>query len=229
MATVIRNGEEIVIQAREIVLGDVILLREGDKVPADARLIEAVMLQVNEAPLTGESVLVVKDAVTLAKDVFLSDRKNMVFSSTKVTYGKGKAVVVATGMNTEFGKIAAQVTGVVKEKTPLEERIGMLGKWLSMLAVVTCMTVIGFGVLREFFSIGFLAGEFVLEMIFFGVALAVATVPEALPAVVTGALAIGMYRMAKKNALVGRMTAVETLGSQQSFALIRLARWLKEK
>lgn len=212
MATVIRNGEETAIPAREIVPGDIIVLREGDKVSADARLVEAIMLQVNEAPLTGESVPVVKEIVALSRDVFLSDRKNMAFSGTEVTYGKGKAVVVATGMNTEFGKIAAQVAGVVKEKTPLEERIGRLGKWLGILAVATCITVIGFGVLREFFSIGFLAGEFVLEMIFFGVALAVATVPEALPAVVTSALAIGMYKMVKKNALVRRMTAVETLG-----------------
>ncbi|MCS7124740.1 MAG: cation-translocating P-type ATPase [Candidatus Bathyarchaeota archaeon] len=212
MATVIRDGKETVIPAREIVPGDIIVLREGDKVPADARLIEAIMLQVNEAPLTGESVPVTKETGALPKDVFMSDRKNLVFAGTEVTYGKGKAVVVATGINTEFGKIAAQITGVVKERTPLEERMAKLGKWLGILAIATCITVVSFGLLREFLLVGLPANEYVMEMVFFGVALAVATVPEALPAVVTGTLAIGMYRMAKKNALVRRMAAVETLG-----------------
>lgn len=137
----------------------------------------------------------------------------MVFSGTEITYGKGKAVVVATGMNSEFGKVAGQVTAVVKEKTPLEERMEKLGKWLGLISLTVCIAVIVLGILKEFLSEGFISTEFALEMIFFGVALAVATVPEALPAVVTGSLAIGMYRMAKRNALVRKMPAVETLGS----------------
>lgn len=211
-ATVVRDGQEQVIAAREIVPGDILVLKGGDKVSADGRLMEVINLQVNEASLTGESMPVTKETQKISEYVSLPDRKNMVFSGTEITYGKGKAIVVATGMNTEFGKIAKEVAGVAKEQTPLEKRISELGKWLGFASLVVCIAVIGFGVLREFFMFGSLGTEFVFGIILFGIALAVASVPEALPAVVTGSLAVGMYRMAKRNALVRKMPAVETLG-----------------
>jgi len=212
-ATIVRDGKEIVIPAREIVPGDIVVLREGDKIPADARLIDAINLQVNEAALTGESMPVFKGTGRIPSAISLLDRKNIVFSGTGVTYGKGKAVVTATGMGTEFGKIASQVTTVAKEETPLEKRIRGLGKWLGIAALTVSVTVIGIGVLREFLTSGIVDAPFLLDMFLFGVALAVASVPEALAAVVTGSLAIGMYKMAKKHALVRKMPAVETLGS----------------
>jgi len=203
-AVVIRDGKETTIPAREIVSGDILVLKEGDKIPADARLIEIISLQTNEASLTGESMPVFKETITLAADAPILDRKNMVFSGTEVTSGKGKALVVATGMNTEFGKIAKQVTVVVKEETPLEKRTKELGKWLGIAALSISASVI---------ILGFFRGLPLLRVVLFSIALAVAAVPEALPAVVTGSLAIGMYRMAKRNALVRKMPAVETLGS----------------
>jgi len=203
-AIVLRDGKETEIPVKEIVPGDILVLKEGDKVSADARLIEVINLQINEASLTGESMPVTKETARVPKDAFLLDRKNLVFSGTEITYGKGKAVVIATGMRTEFGKIAKQVTAVVKEKTPLEERTRELGKWLGVAALVISLSVIILGIIR---------GLPFLGMLLFGVALAVAAVPEALPAVVTGSLAIGMYKMARRNALVRKMPAVETLGS----------------
>jgi len=201
---VLRDGTETEIYVKEIVPGDILVLKEGDKVSADARLIEAINLHVNEASLTGESMPVVKETARVSKDAFLLDRKNVVFSGTEITYGKGKAAVIATGMRTEFGKIAKQVATVVKEETPLEERTKELGKWLGVAALAISVSVIILGMIR---------GLPFLDMLLFGVALAVAAVPEALPAVVTGSLAIGMYKMAKRNALVRKMPAVETLGS----------------
>ncbi|MEM3704010.1 MAG: cation-translocating P-type ATPase, partial [Candidatus Bathyarchaeia archaeon] len=203
-ATVIREGKEVKISTREIVPGDVLVLREGSKVLADARLIEVINLQTNEASLSGESMPVSKETATLSEDISVPDRKNMVFSGTEVISGKGKAVVVATGMNTEFGKIAKQVTVVVKEETPLEKRTRELGKWLGIVALSISAVVIVLGVLK---------GMELLNVVLFSIALAVASVPEALPAVVTGSLAIGMYKMAKRNALVRKMPAVETLGA----------------
>jgi len=201
---VMRDGKELTIPARETVPGDILVLREGDRVPADARLIEVINLQINEASLTGESMPVSKEIMKLSEDVSIPDRRNMVFSGTEVTSGKGKALVVATGMNTEFGKIAKEVTVVVKEETPLEKRTKELGKWLGIMALSVSVSVMILGIFR---------GLPLIDMILFGIALAVAAVPEALPAVVTGSLAIGMYKMAKKNALVRKMPAVETLGS----------------
>lgn len=202
--TAIRDSREVIIPVKEVVPGDVIVLKEGDRVPADARLIEAINLQVNEASLTGESIPVPKDPSMLPADTPLPDRRNMVFSGTEVVSGKGKAVVVATGMNTEFGKIARYVTAAEKEETPLERRAKEIGKWLGIIALSITVLLIFAGVLR---------GMPIIEIFLFSVALAVAAVPEALPAVVTGSLAIGMYRMAKRNALIRRMPAVETLGS----------------
>ncbi len=203
-AVVIRDGKEVTIPAREIVPGDILVLKEGDKIPVDARLIETISLQANEASLTGESMPVYKETMKLSRDAPILDRKNMVFSGTEVTSGKGKALAVATGMNTEFGKIAKQVTVVVKEETPLEKRTKVLGKWLGIAALSISLSVIILGTFR---------GMPLIKVVLFGIALAVAAVPEALPAVVTGNLAIGMHRMAKRNALVRKMPAVETLGS----------------
>lgn len=203
-ATVIRDGMETTVATREIVAGDILVFKEGDKVSADARLIEVINLQTNEASLTGESMPVIKETKRLSEDAPVLDRKNMVFSGTEITGGKGKAVVVATGMNAEFGKIAGQMTSVTKEETPLEKRTTEIGKWLGIISLAISVT---------FLIVGTLRGMPFLDTVLFSIALAVAAVPEALPAVVTGSLAIGMRKMAKQNALVRRMTAVETLGS----------------
>ena len=211
-ASVLRDGKQTDVLAKEIVPGDILVLRAGDRVPADARLIESTRLQLNEASLTGESTPVDKQTAIVPENSSLADRSNMVFSGTEITYGKGLAAVVSTGANTEFGKIAKQVTEVTIEKTPLERRMEELGKWLGYLCLIVASAVAGIGVMRRFFVEGTVGMSYALEMLLFGVALAVAAVPEALPAIVTGSLAIGMRRMAKKNALVRKMTSVETLG-----------------
>ena len=203
-ATVLRDGREVVIDAREIVPGDVLVLAAGDRVPADARVMESVNLKVDEAPLTGESVTVSKSPEALPHDVPLPERKNMVYAGTVVTYGKGKAVVVATGMRTELGKIAASLQTVEKEKTPLERRMEAIGKVLLIMCLAVAIFVSLVGLLVWRYD--------PLTMVVWAVSLAVAAVPEALPAVVTGALAVGMYRMARRNAIVRRLPAVETLG-----------------
>ncbi|MEM3109036.1 MAG: cation-translocating P-type ATPase [Candidatus Bathyarchaeia archaeon] len=212
-ASVLRGSKEREILVREIVPGDIIILEAGDKVPADARIIEEYRLQVDEAPLTGESTPVQKEASTLEGDLQIPDMRNMVFAGTTVTDGKGRAVVVATGMNTEFGKIAREVAAVKKEKTPLERRMEDVGRLLSKIMLAACFTVILAGIVEEYLRHGVVRSDFAVEMILFGVALAVAAVPEALPAIVTGTLAIGMREMAKANAIVRKMAAVETLGS----------------
>lgn len=205
MASVLRDGEEQDIPAREVVPGDIVLLRAGDKIPADARLIESVNLQAEEAALTGESVAVEKHSEQLADpDLALGDRRNMVFSGTVATYGRGRAVVASTGMKTEFGKIAQLLQTVESGKTPLQENLDRVGRALARAALVVVLIIVGLGVVR---------GEPPLEMLIFGIALAVAVVPEALPAVVTISLAIGVQRMVKRNALIRRLPAVETLGS----------------
>jgi Ca2+-transporting ATPase len=209
--TVLRGGKEEDIPSKELVPGDILLLEAGDKIPADARLIENHSLRCDEAPLTGESMPVGKDIKPLREDVRVSDRKNMVFTGTTVTYGRGKAVVTLTGMNTEFGKIAEEVMEVKVEKTPLEKRTEEIGKWLGIIALTICFLVAGISIVRETLG-GRIDLPFVVTMVMFAVALAVAAVPEALAAIVTGALAIGMHQMAKKNALIRKMPAVETLG-----------------
>ncbi|MGB9778485.1 MAG: cation-translocating P-type ATPase, partial [Candidatus Bathyarchaeales archaeon] len=202
-AMVLRDGKEVKVQASEIVPGDIILLYTGDKVPADARLIEAINLKVDEAPLTGESTPVNKSVEPLPEETELPERRNVVFTGTAVVYGRGKAVVTSTGMNTEFGKIAKMVQVTEEVETPLEKRMASVGKWIGILCVAVCLTVA---------AIGIAEGRNPLDMILWGVSLAVAAVPEALPAIVTGALAVGMYRMAKVNTIVRRLPAVETLG-----------------
>ena len=203
--TVIRDGQEIEIPARELVPGDLILLHAGDKVAADARLVESINLQVDEAALTGESVPVHKNTEPLAdEDLALGDRANMVFGGTIATYGRGRAVVVGTGMNTQFGRIARMLQSVESGKTPLQQNLDRVGRILALAALVVVAAIVAMGMLR---------GQPLLEMLIFGIALAVAVVPEALPAVVTISLAIGVQRMVKRNALVRRLPAVETLGS----------------
>jgi len=208
---VLRGGGDHKIPSKEVVPGDIILLEAGDKIPTDGRLIECHSLQCDEAPLTGESFPVEKELSVLPKEVPVGDRKNMVLTGTSVTYGRGKAVVTATGANTEFGKIAAELATVSGEKTPLEKRTEEIGKWLGIIALVICVLVVGASIVREAIA-GTLDLPFTLTMLMFAIALAVAAVPEALAAIVTGVLAIGMHEMAKRNALIRKMPAVETLG-----------------
>jgi Ca2+-transporting ATPase len=210
--TVLRGGKEEEIPSKELVPGDILLLEAGDKIPADARLIENHSLRCDEAPLTGESAPVGKDIKPLPENVRVNDRKNMVFTGTTVTYGRGKAVVTSTGMTTEFGKIAEEVMAVETEKTPLEKRTDEIGKWLGIISFGICFLVAAVSVVREILGGGKIDLAFIVTMVMFAVSLAVAAVPEALAAIVTGALAIGMHQMSKRNALVRKMPAVETLG-----------------
>src|SRR3990172_1893579 len=209
--TVLRGGKEQEVLAKELVPGDILVLEAGDKIPTDGRLSEIHSLQCDEAPLTGESFPVEKELSALPVDMAVGDRKNMVFTGTSVTYGRGKAIVTATGVNTEFGKIAAELVSVSQEKPPLEKRTEEIGKWLGIIALVICVLVVGVSIVRESI-VGKLDLPFTLTMLMFAIALAVAAVPEALAAIVTGVLAIGMHEMAKRNALIRRMPAVETLG-----------------
>ena len=204
-ARVLRDGHEQDIPARELVPGDLILIAAGSRIPADARLIEAASLKLNEAALTGESVPVEKHTEALSDpDLALGDRLNLVFSGTDVAYGRGQALIVATGTDTELGQITGMLQGVEEHRTPLQENLDKVGRVLAIAAVIVVVLIAGLGVLR---------GEPPLQMFIFGVALAVAVVPEALPAVVTISLAIGVQRMVKRNALVRHLPAVETLGS----------------
>jgi len=202
-AMVLRDGREVKIPTGQMVPGDVVLLYTGDKVPADGRLIEAVNLKMDESSLTGESAPVNKDIVPLPGETQLAERRNMAFTGTVVVYGRGKAVVTSTAMETEFGKIAKMVQMTEEEETPLEKRMASVGKWIGILSVGICLGVA---------AIGIIEGREILDMVLWGISLAVAAVPEALPAIVTGTLAIGMYRMAKVNTIVKRLPAVETLG-----------------
>ncbi len=204
-ATVLRNGVEVKVLSRDLVPGDVILLRTGDRVAADARLIESINLQVEEAALTGESVPLEKHVRALANhDLQVGDRKNMVYAGTAVTYGRGRALVAATAMQTEFGKIAQLLQTVETGRTPLQHNLDKVGTVLARATFVIVAMVVALGLLR---------GQPFVEMLIFGIALAVAVVPEALPAVVTISLAIGVQKMVKRNALIRRLPAVETLGS----------------
>jgi Ca2+-transporting ATPase len=203
-ATVIRGGVESEIPARELVPGDIAVLSVGDKGPADLRLIEAVNLRVDESALTGESVPSEKGIDPVPKDAPLAERLCVVYAGTVVSYGRGKGVVFSTGQQTEFGKIASMMRAAPKVKTPLELRIERVGRLLGTIMVLVAVLVMLLGLAR---------GSPLLEMFLWAVSLAVAAVPEALPAVVTGGLAIGVRRMAKRNAIVRRLPAVETLGS----------------
>jgi len=204
-ATVLRDGREVKIPSRDLVPGDVIILHTGDRVPADARLLESVNMQIEEAALTGESVPVEKHTLPLpTEELAVGDRKNMIYAGTAATYGRGRGLVVATAMQTEFGKIAQLLQTVETSKTPLQQNLDKVGTMLARAAFVIVAFIVALGLMR---------GQPFLEMLIFGVALAVAVVPEALPAVVTISLAIGVQRMVKRNALIRRLPAVETLGS----------------
>ena len=202
---VLRDGVEVALPARELVPGDIVMLRAGDRVPADARVTLAVNLAIDEAALTGESGASAKVSTRLeAEDLPLGDRRNMAYAGTLVARGRGRAVVVATGMTTEFGRISGLVQSVESGRTPLQENMDRLGSLLGKAALVIVAVIVALGVWR---------GMPPLEMLIFGIALAVAVVPEALPAVVTISLAIGVRRMVKRQALVRRLPVVETLGS----------------
>ncbi len=201
-----RDGHVVEIKSVELVPGDIILLEVGDAIPADGRLINATNLKVQEASLTGESIPVEKatDPIPGGEEVPLGDRKNMVYLGTAVTYGRGSAVVVDTGMSTELGKIADMIQTVESEQTPLQRRMAQLGKTLAVAAI---------GIVAVVFVLGLLRGEDLAEMFLTAVAMAVAAVPEGLPAVVTISLALGAQRMLRRNALIRKLPAVETLGS----------------
>lgn len=205
VSKVIRNGKMEVIPAKELVPGDIVVLDTGDYVPADLRIIEAVNLKSQEASLTGESVPVEKSANTIEQEeVDLGDRENMLFSSSLITYGRGKGIVVETGMNTEVGKIAGIINSAEETQTPLQEKLNKLGKTLGIAALVICAII---------FVIGLLYGKDPIEMFMTAVSLAVAVIPEGLAAVSTIVLAIGVQRMVKRHAIVKKLPAVETLGS----------------
>ncbi len=204
-AHVIRNGEELDINAADLVPGDVFILKTGDKIPADGRLIDASNLRIEESSLTGESVVSNKtNQVITEANVQLGDRKNLVFMGTSVSYGRGRAIAVSTGMHTEFGKIATMLQNTENRKTPLQDNLDQLGKKIGIFAIALAALMSLFGVWR---------GEDLAKMFTWGVALAVAVIPEALPAVVTISLALGVRRMVKRKALVRKLPAVETLGA----------------
>ncbi|MFH0914786.1 MAG: cation-translocating P-type ATPase [Chloroflexota bacterium] len=203
-ATVLRDGKETELPARELVPGDIVLLATGDRIPADVRLIEAINLKTDEAPLTGESVPVEKVTTPVGGEAGVGDRKNMAFMGTAAVYGRGTALVAATGMQTEFGKIATMLQEVEEGQTPLQVNLDRLGKYIAIGALSITSVLAALGVFR---------GHEILEMLIWGVSLAVAAVPEALPAIVTISLAIGVQKMVKRHALIRKLSAVETLGS----------------
>src|SRR5512143_124770 len=213
-AEVIRDGHRVRVPSRELVPGDVVLLEAGNYVPADLRLIESVNLKIDEASLTGESVAVEKQATeTMKPDVPLSDRRNAAYMSTMVTYGRGKGVVIGTGMNTQMGMIAEMLQSVEEEQTPLQKKLDQLGKTLGLAALAVCGLVFGVYVLRALTHPEIELGTAIVDAFLIAVSLAIAAVPEGLPAVVTITLAIGMREMIKRHALIRKLAAVETLGS----------------
>jgi P-type Ca2+ transporter type 2C len=208
-ATVLRDGERQSMPVAELVPGDVVLIEEGDTIPADARLIGSTALQTMEASLTGESVPVSKDVSPVEEEVGLGERRNMVFSGTASTYGRGKAVVTATGMHTELGNIAGLLSRTEEQTTPLQKELDRVGKLLGGIVIIIAVVV----VVTIVFVEGIRDPAAILDVLIFGVALAVAAVPEGLPAIVTTTLALGVRRMAGRNAIVRKLPAVETLGS----------------
>lgn len=203
-ATVIREGKKQEVNSINLVPGDVIILETGDKIPADSRLIKTINLETQESSLTGESTPVIKDLKLLSEKTSIADQKNMVFAGTIVTKGRAKAIVVNTGMNSQIGTIATLIQEEKQKLTPLQIKLKQLGKFLGIATIVVCAVV---------FLAGTLAGKNTLEMFIAAVSLAVAAIPEGLPAVVTISLALGVRRMVKRNSLVRKLPSVETLGS----------------
>ncbi|MGI6731490.1 MAG: cation-translocating P-type ATPase [Anaerovoracaceae bacterium] len=204
-ALVRRNGKAIEVPAADLVVGDIVILEAGRVIPADLRLLSSVNLKIEESALTGESVPVEKDANFIADgDVTLGDRLNMAYLSTSVAYGRGEGVVVETGMSTEIGKIAKMISEHVEQMTPLQKRLGDLGKVLGIVAIVLCVAL---------FVIALIQDRDIMEMLLTAISLAVAAIPEGLPAVVTIVLALGVQRMVRVNTIVRKLPAVETLGS----------------
>ncbi len=207
-AQVLRDGRRVTVPARELVPGDIIFLEAGNYVPADIRLLEAVNLRVEEAALTGESLAVEKDAaIILASDVPIGDRRNTVFMGTLISYGRGRGVVVSTGMHTQLGLIATMLQSVDEEQTPLQKRLDDLAKILGWATLGICAIVFVVGIIRSHGSM-----QEIVDMFMVAVSLAIAAVPEGLPAVVTISLALGMREMVKRHALIRRLASVETLG-----------------
>ena len=224
IATVVRGGQQNNIASHELVPGDLVILQAGNNVPADLRLVETVNLRIQEASLTGESTAVEKNAsVVVDKDIPVGDRRNSAFMGTLVTYGRGRGVVSATGMHTQLGLIAKMLSDVSTEETPLQRRLAQLGKQLGTAALAVCAIIFVIGAVRDtelsqVFSVGlssYLAAhqEQLLELFMTSVSLAIAAVPEGLPAVVTICLALGMQRMVRRHALLRKLPAVETLGA----------------
>ncbi|HSQ75238.1 MAG TPA: HAD-IC family P-type ATPase, partial [Bacteroidota bacterium] len=213
-ATVIRDSVRRSVPASQIVPGDIILIEAGNTVPADARLVQSAALQTAEAALTGESLPVQKDSLPITEEAGLGDRSNMIFSGTAATYGRGHAVVVATGMETQMGRIAGMLKEAPAETTPLQKELDHVGKVLGIVVVIIAVVMIATIILVEDVS-GFSS---IFDVLILGVALAVAAVPEGLPAVVTAVLSLGVQRMARRNAIVRHLPAVETLGSANVIA-----------
>ena len=216
---VIRDGHQITVKSEELVVGDIIVLEAGDAVPADARIIECASMKIEEAALTGESVPVDKkvEALTAGEngDVSLGDRKNMVFMGSTVVYGRGKAVVTATGMDTEMGKIADALAMAEEGKTPLQIKLAGLSKILTYLVIGICVVIFGVQIVRAYVQTGGIGFEPILNSFMVAIALAVAAIPEGLATVVTIVLSIGVTNMSKRNAIIRKLTAVETLGCTQ--------------
>lgn len=216
---VLRDGNVVEIHSEDLVVGDVILLEAGDAVPADARIIESASLKIEEAALTGESVPVNKMIATIGlgdqKDIPLGDRKNMMYMGSSVVYGRGRAVVTATGMDTEMGKIAGALAAAEDGQTPLQKKLAQLSKILSFLVLGICIFMFGFDIVRCFIGGNTPDFAFLLDSFMLAVSLAVAAIPEGLAAVVTVVLSIGVTTMSKKNAIIRKLTAVETLGCAQ--------------
>lgn len=213
-ARVIRGGEQYSVAATELVTGDIILVEEGDTIPADGRLIHSVSLQTSEATLTGESLPESKDPEAISGEAPVGDRQNMIFSGTTVTYGRGTAVVTATGMHSQMGQIAGMLEQAPPETTPLQQDLARVGRILGMVVIAIAVVMIFTIILVEHVS-GFSA---LFDVLILGVALAVAAVPEGLPALVTAVLALGVQRMARRNAIVRHLAAVETLGAANVIA-----------
>ena len=216
---VIRDGKQITVKSEDLVVGDIIVLEAGDSVPADARIIECASMKIEEAALTGESVPVDKKVDTLTGsaegDVPLGDRKNMVFMGSTVVYGRGKAVVTATGMDTEMGKIADALANAEEGKTPLQIKLAGLSKVLTYLVIGICIVIFGVQLVRAYVETGSIGFEPIISSFMLAISLAVAAIPEGLATVVTIVLSIGVTNMSHQNAIIRKLTAVETLGCTQ--------------